>query len=268
MDSRTGIVLVVVLIATISLCVLLYVSMYREAYVNAKRSREHIEFLTREETRRFLLGDFDQYVRSLTEYDLAARRSTTFDEYRSAAAEASVDFGAEDKRMLSLAAQMADRFFLSLDGPKRVPGLEPHIVSALPWTFAKTVGKAYEDGLPHTRTEIIFLTNAHVNTQTDLTILTRLLIHEKIHVYQRYYPKHIEEYLTSINCQPHSERRVHPFVRANPDVNKWVYVCADAPALTMYEYAGPRPARISDIKHASQMEHPYEDMAYTVSALY
>lgn len=265
MDLRTGIVLVIGIIIIICLWLLLYYSMYKEAFIGMSR---HINFLSREDTARFILGDYDHYARNLSVFDLRARKSSTAHVYSSVSSMHTDDFVDSEKNILTQAAYAADAFFNSLVGEKRVPGLESHVITTLPWFLAKTTGDVYEGGFPHTRSHIIFLTDKHVHPGADLEILTRLLIHEKIHVYQRIYPTHINEYLSYINCQPHSERRIYEFIRANPDVGAWVYVCANQAELTKYEYNSTNPKGITDVKRASGMEHPFEDMAYYVASLY
>jgi len=68
------------------------------------------------------------------------------------------------------------------------------IVAGIKWVFANTyanyskdVIKEYEQGLPHTRENIILLSKNVL--KYDELDLTSTLIHEKIHIYQRYNPE-------------------------------------------------------------------------------
>jgi hypothetical protein len=264
MDLTSQIVFFFFVFILISISYLIYITVFREPYTNKEPA--HIVFLTKDETSDFLMGDSDQYMRNLSDYDLKARNVESVTTYQLLSASKASDFTEDEKIILSQAVLQADGFFATLYKNKRIAGLDPQKIIGLPWVFAKTDGNTYEGGLPHTRLRLIFLTGVHL--KTDLTILTKLVIHEKLHVYQRYYWREVQEYIESIDCHPQSERRIYPFIRANPDLNKWVYVCSTQSHPTYYEYASHNPKGISDIKRNDIIEHPYEDMAYYVASKY
>jgi hypothetical protein len=68
----------------------------------------------------------------------------------------------------------------------------------LPWIIGCIKGKMYENGLPHTRGNIIILNKENINKYNNKR-LTELLIHEKIHIYQKYYHNDVLKYLLQEN---------------------------------------------------------------------
>lgn len=220
-------------------------------------------FWTRHETANFLHSDPGWYVNSLSDLDLQARRAPSRHAYRRRAAAAAADFTPEQRKALRAAAVRADAFFQS----KAFCRLDAPIVAvdlvALPWVFALTRDDAYEDGIPHTRFNTIFL-STHVSFREP--DLTRLLIHEKIHIYQRSFAEVVERGLhargwrTADPVPPKLLRRR----RANPDRPERVLRDRDGRVhIAMYH---PAPTRIA---HAdASREDPYEEMAYRLAAAY
>jgi len=116
-----------------------------------------------------------------------------------------------------------------------------------------------------------------------------VLVHEKIHVYQRMYPEQTQSYVRDVL----KGERAFPLAdvlneedktrtRSNPDLDGWVYRNTEGPhkdAVSYMVYTTDRPrsladARIKSVNHekghisntSSQVyEHPYEEMAYVMS---
>ena len=93
-------------------------------------------------------------------------------------------------------------------------------IASIPWVFALTKENEYEDGLPHTRTNIIFL-STNVD-QTPLKLVS-ILIHEKIHIYQRLYPEETMNFLAVHGYYRWKQRFGVPRIRSNPDLDPWIY---------------------------------------------
>jgi hypothetical protein len=85
--------------------------------------------------------------------------------------------------MLVKCTQIADDFIANR--MPYVPGIDPNVLANIPWVLAK-INENYENGFPHTRLGIIFLGKLDSMIKTNLI---QTLIHEKVHVYQRMYPK-------------------------------------------------------------------------------
>ena len=138
------------------------------------------------------------------------------------------------------------------------------LLKNLPWIFVKTTAQAYEDGLPHTRgPNVICLSTQTLHTKN--TVLKRTMLHEKVHIYQRVYPEQTASVIKAAGYhKTTTPRNTIPLIRANPDLDKWIYEDANGkPMLAVYNSA--KPSGISDISNKnSNQEHPYESMAYAV----
>lgn len=229
-------------------------------------------FLDASDTRQFLLNDPDGYTTSMSNWDLYARKSTTELRYRKAAAAVAASFDAEQKIRLRDAAKRADAYIRSLNtGSNTVAykyglgeSVEIEKLLNLKWVFALTHGTTYEDGLPHTRANIIFLSSMVDETPDKLA---KTLVHEKIHLYQRMYPERMVHVLEQQGFVRWKSRQGVPRIRANPDLDPYVYInpATESPMLALY--TSDTPDSVSDITIIyGDNEHPYEAMAYELAS--
>lgn len=187
-----------------------------------------MEFLTRAQTQKFLAADPDGFIARLGPLDLKARKCHTQAEYKARAVESASSFTPYEKDAIWRQAQIAQEF------------LESTVYAGLRWRFAKA---SYEEGLPHTRTDIIFLPGV---------VSARLLVHEIVHVNQKLRGPHIPQGYS---------RSDHQFenLRANPDTDGRVWYKNGRPAGSYY---GPNPMGIMDVTET--VLHPFEAEAYTL----
>lgn len=231
-------------------------------------SKDKITFLTAHETAKFIMLDPDNYMHHLNLWDLIARQVSLEIDYRRRSAAASIDFSDDQKSRLAKAACKADAFFASYRGDPNQTNdyvtVSGKTIAEIPWVFALTDGKAYEDGMPHTRANIIFLSTEIDETPKNLF---KLLIHEKVHLYQRLYPNQTNAYLANNGFIQWKLRQGIPRMRSNPDLNPWVYIENSSSKPLMALYSSDKPKNISDVITAYNnitYEHPYELMAYTI----
>ena len=128
------------------------------------------------------------------------------------------------------------------------------------WKFA-LIGDIYEEGFPHTRTDIIFLSPKIFN-YNDTDLIT-VLIHESIHIYQRYNKTEMNKYLNNKGYKVSRRRDSEVFIRANPDLDEYIYKDKKGDEL-LYLYKSSMPNGINDII-PNKNEHPFETMAYEIS---
>lgn len=267
--SLVTIVCILVFVILTSLTIyLVHHQIFKEPFV----SHPAIRFMSRDDVHQFIREDSDSYIRSLTYYDLVARKSDSHQSYLEKAINAAMNINEEEKSILQKSIDYANQFIRVTLPQANVPGILCETLYQLPWILARN-GRDYENGYPHTREQIIFLgtitiTPSHVHT------VAQTLIHEKMHVYQRFFPEHIKHYLAKLNCNKYMLRQELPLVRSNPDLDKWVYICDPAQdghrKPMIIEYKNERPASIGDVSpdSSSHREHPYEHMAYYVANLY
>jgi len=130
----------------------------------------------------------------------------------------------------------------------------------IPWNIIKIIGNQYEYGLPHTRNKYIIIPKNIINNNLYTT-----LIHEKLHIYQRLYPKDIYIYLKENNYTKHLLIKNNIKSRSNPDLDEWLYK-DNLNNIYKCEYISDNPENILQVKYEpinnSHYEHPYEKMVY------
>jgi len=209
----------------------------------------NIKFMDKYEVKDFILKDEDKYINNLSIYDLRARKAKTCVEYLFQAGNSTLDFTQEQKEKLINCANQAKLYFNN----------------NMNWVFA-LVNNNYEEGFPHTRGNIIFLSSTIIN-YSDIE-LTKTLIHESIHIYQRYNKEEIKKYLEKNNFTISRLRNNTSLMRANPDLDDYIY--KDKNGIEMIaNYNSEFPKSISDISLTTlSNEHPFEYMAYTIAEEY
>lgn len=221
-----------------------------------------VRFLTGHETNAFLSEDEDRYIANLSAQDLYARRVGNTGEYMETASRAGLTFSDPEMEVLRAASLQAD----NLLAPFYDKGIVGKKAASIPWHFAKIVPE-YEEGMPHTRSDVIFLP-AVIFHKTPRELVSTL-IHEKIHVYQRLFGEDIGSYLTGAGYIRWKERSFYPLARSNPDLDPWVYIHPITKKPMVFQYASDAPQSMNDVDQTPtepQFEHPYEEIAYHVAS--
>ena len=142
--------------------------------------------------------------------------------------------------------------------------------SLIPWNLGCINGKLYENGLPHTRNDIILISNKDIN-KYNVNKLVKTLIHEKVHIYQKIYPNDCNIYIQTHNFTKLKIRNNNDNIRANPDLDNWIYKDKNE-KIYKAEYNNKFPKSIEDITYyplnSQSYEHPYEKMAIDIEHLY
>ena len=105
--------------------------------------------------------------------------------------------------------------------------------------------------------------------ETETPDFINTLIHEKIHVYQRYNESIIDKVLSN-KLKINKIVYTNPKKRANPDLNNNIYQNEKNEILQCY-YNSDNPNSIQDVTclhNNSVNEHPYELLAYTIANKY
>ena len=235
--------LVIFLLTIIILIIITLTNTSKENYIDYTSN----VYLSREETANIIKNDTDKYIRNLTKYDLYARDVSIPEEYIYKIIEGCLNFSETQIIKLNNCSKIARKFFDN----KYI------------WKFA-LIDEVYEEGFPHTRMDIIFLSPKVINYTDDNLI--RILIHESIHIFQRYNITEINDYLKEHNYTVSRRRDSEPLIRANPDLDEYIYKDKDGIEM-IYKYKSSMPQGINDIV-PNKNEHPFEKMAYEISEDY
>lgn len=222
-------------------------------------------FYTYEETYNFLSKDVDGYVEKMTEQDLLSQKSKSKKDFIKNITNAIDDFTLEEKIKCYLATVKADKFLKKI----KIDGIDSEKLSKMKWNLALTRGSAYEEGLPHTRRDVIFISDQVIALPID--DLTRTLVHEKVHVYERLYPQDIEKWMTKVGFKKFKRQSEYENVRSNPDVDGWVYLDPKGRE-TVVLFRNENPSHLDDViypfGHDASSEHPYETLAYLIDTMF
>ena len=269
------------LIITLVILTIYYIySVYTSVSFENGKNDKHLNYMSYEETVRFLESDEDRYVAKLSPIDLYARKVSSNEEYINIIKGEATHFNKGDKLILDKCTKKADELLRNinintissesnLDYSKY---LNYKDIANIKWVLAITRndnGSKYEDGLSHTRKHVIFLSQDVLNYSEDEII--KLLIHEKIHIYQRNNEALFKTiiynmgYAESTDGQEISQDKLR-YVRSNPDVNNKIYKNIHTGELMICLYSSDKPKNINDIIiEKYSMEHPYEKIAYEIS---
>lgn len=231
----------------------------------------NILFLTSNETAIFLKEDNDRYVQKMSDVDLYARKSKSPSEYINKITRCATTFSDVEKAKLSRCSQKADEFLKSHKYNNTIDCKE---IAKLKWKFALTQKNGtfeYEEGLPHTRSDVIFLSRYTINEDiarnTNDNVLTSTLIHEKVHIFQRYNNKLMSDMMKkTYTVATQIDEKELKWKRCNPDTDDKNYYNNTNNELMLFMYTSSTPKGISDISSKNYaIEHPYETMAYDIA---
>lgn len=216
--------------------------------INESFTNSNIIFKSKGEIQLFIINDRDDYIKNMSIYDLRARKCKSHEEYINIIVTNILDFNNEQKEKLKRCSKNASKYFNN--------GKE--------WKFA-LISSVYEEGFPHTREDIIFLSPSVLNY--DDNNLTKTLIHESIHIYQRYNKKAMEEYMIKNGFEKIRRKDKGGLIRSNPDLDEFIYKNKNGVEM-IATYNSEYPNGIGDIKISNNMEHPFEYMAYEIAENY
>ena len=243
---------------------------------NENKNNEHIYFMNDKETSVFLKNDNDRYVRNMSELDLCARNVKSHMEYINNIKDTAISFEQSEKDLLTKCAANADKYFKTeaYKELKYSKYLNGNNIASIKWIFANTSTNRFnnkimenEEGLPHTRENIIFISK-NVLKYDELN-LTNTLIHEKIHIFQRYNTEILDKIISDMGLKELDRRlyKYSKYIRTNPDTNNKIYYNEkNKDIIFVCLYRNNNPNSINDVLHNNySTEHPYEKIAYEIA---
>jgi hypothetical protein len=222
-----------------------------------------ITYLSKNKLIEYLIEDNDKFYDKFYEIDFKVRNIKNKEDYYKKINESIDDIDLTYKNLLNISINKSNQFFLNL----KEPYFDNIKCYNIPWKIGTMKGIKYENGLPHTRGDIIILPK-YTNDKDDF--LTKLLIHEKIHIYQRFYPNLSEKFIKYHGFKKYKKVEDTDKIRANPDIDDWIYIDLDG---KIYKSMFRENAKkITDVRffpiNKSRYEHPFEKMANEISDSY
>ena len=233
-------------------------------------------FMTFEETSAFFERDSDGYVRNMSAADLHARNVRNAREYVDSIKKCCISYSDAEIEKIKRCVKKADEFLTTYVYKNKLNCAD---LVSIKWKFALTYKNnvnEYEEGLPHTREDIIFLSKYSINKDiaddnNDQT-LVNTLIHEKVHIYQRYNKQKMENLVSHMGYSKISVKLSNDILRrkrSNPDITDDIYHNSATNKEMIFTYKSDTPSGINDTDTNSfAMEHPYETMAYEIANAY
>ena len=190
-------------------------------------TNNNIYFMNKNETIKFIINDEDNYIKNMSVYDLYARKVSSTNEYINLITNNCLDFTDDQKKIIKNNSNNS-YFKIAL------------------------IDNKYEEGYPHTRKDIIFLSPDIINNNN----LKKIIKHELVHIKQRFNKILFNNYDIS------RKRNTELLIRANPDLDEYIYKNKDNLEL-YYIYSSDKPTGINDIIKINNLgEHPNEIEAY------
>jgi hypothetical protein len=205
------------------------------------------------------MKDPDHYYKSFSKKDLSMRKISSTEDYHFIIEKSCRDFNVYEKNKIINCVSKVESILKSINDPW-FDGIKS---CKTQWKFGCVSGKLYEGGLPHTRYDLIILPEYVVTNYND-TELSKLILHEKIHVYQKMYPKDIHKYTQYHHFYKKIRRNEVHDARANPDLDEWIYNDSNNHSyMALYKADSTHITDVTFYPNNSHFyEHPYEKMAY------
>lgn len=216
-----------------------------------------LRLLTASETNTVLTSDDDNYYQTFTPTDLSVRNVDSVEEYVDKIKNVGIDINEDMLTKINTSLNKINSHFKDDD---TFYGVDMNVWKQIPWNIGVFDGGEYESGLPHTRNDVILLPLSLLYSKQ----LTKVLVHEKTHVYQKLYPEKIRPYISK-HYKVHSKKADVRTARANPDVDNYIYSDHNGTIYSANYESNPKD--MFDIQYAKgdkEYEHPYETMAYNL----
>ena len=218
----------------------------------------NIEILTEEEVNDLLVKDEDGYYKTFFPLDLQMRGVNTVNEYIDLIQYSGVDANNIQKMKLRKCINQANEKLSKI----KLEWFDGQRAANIPWKIGLIQDKVYENGLPHTRNDVILISKKNVDGYTSEKLI-KTLIHEKVHIYQKKYRRDVLRFLKEYGFTALKTRSEEDKIRANPDLDNIVYM--DGNNIIYKATYLENGKTIEDVvytpKNNQSHEHPFEKMA-------
>lgn len=232
-----------------------------EYFNNQLSNNDNVIFLDKYSLTEILLEDNDDYYKKFYKYDLYARNIKNIEEYKLNIKKSTINLTQKQKDKIIEACNFINTKIKNIN----IDGFDEDKFNKIIWKFGGIKGKLYENGLPHTRDDIIILPIKKINNYS-IENLSKTICHEQVHIYQKKYKEDVELYLKKNNIKILKKREEKDLIRANPDLDNFIY--HDNNLVYTAKYNSETPKSIEDIiynyDYSQSSEHPFEKMAIEI----
>lgn len=252
---------IIALLALLVLAAVLILNLFQttETYI---MDSQPIHFMSKDELLNLLLSNEDNYYNSMYANDLKARESYNLYDYLNKINYSVSEINDSDKNRLSRLIDIIDRKIFQINSK----WFDISKFNQIPWKIGFITGDKYESGLPHTRKDTIILSKEIFDSKNDSDVI-KTLLHEKVHIYQRYNPEQVDIYLNLNGFTKYKKRCEEDMIRCNPDTDEWIYKDNNN-----NEHKAVYTKSFRNIKdvhfepcNSQKCEHPFEKMAIELS---
>jgi len=243
----------------------LLVASYIFFYFN-RNTTPIIDILSAEEMQRVITMDADHYYEKFHAVDFKVRKVNNKAAYLDKISGSGCAAEEETIQKVKNCIETVHAH-LSNKRDETIHGININTFLKIPWRIGFICDRKYENGLPHTRGDVIILNNQDVRRKT-VTEVCKLLIHEKSHVYQK--TENMSDYLKTKYTEVKQKDYKDKTIPANPDTNDKVYKCNETNVVLEGKYRKD-PTHFRDVlftQNDHALEHPYESIAYNMEELF
>lgn len=252
-----------VLFIIIILILILFYTVNNNLLNNEYFSNNEITFYRKKNLYNVLKEDKDNYFKSFFKKDLQVRNVNNINEYYEILNNSLCEPG---ENIINKITECISRIKLKISDYQLKNNVYNEINLTkflnLKWNIGFVCNNEYENGLPHTRSDIIILNKNKIDFSSDIKIM-KTLVHEQIHVYQKIYPEEVTNYLNNNEFKKIKIRDENDNIRANPDLDNYIY--QDKNYNTYKAVYNNNSNSIEDITYypynEQSFEHPNEKMA-------
>ena len=231
---------------------------YNNKSIETMENNDNIYFIKKDTLYNILKNDEDNYYTTFYHIDFKTRNINNIEEYIPYIEKSVYNPNEDEKNKIRKCINNSNSRLEKL----HFNWFNGNNAKELPWNIGCIQGKLYENGLPHTRGNIIILSKKDINEYSEKK-LTNTLIHEKVHIYQKRYKNDVEEYLNEYNFSIVKKRDESDNIRSNPDLDNFIY--KDNNNNIYKAIYKNNPKSIEDIVYSpinnQSYEHPFEKMA-------
>ena len=225
-----------------------------------------IYVLSKNELINHLINYDDNYFNRFNDTDLKVRNVNNINEYKINIVHSVCNPKNDIVLKLKKCAILADNKIEKMNNKynSNIHGVNINKLKNIKWKFGIICNDLYENGLPHTRGDVIIINSQQIYS-TSIHLLTNTLIHEKVHVYQKMYKSETKSYIGD-NFKIVKKVNKNDNVRANPDTDNLIYVDFKD-RIYKAEYL-PGSTHIIDVRlfnDNQEFEHPLESAAVLFS---